>query len=1076
MTIGRKLMLSFLAVALLIGLLGGIAFYRSMESTEYAAQHESMSVARTIGVLVSEYVVAPAPLKASAQAELQEHIMRLKELHQRDIVIVDLNKRILADAVPGEIGTVFRHDKNNEVGKTLADGRIRTFTERSAAYPQGIRQIIVPLESDNGKRIGAIVLEYTPLYQEILAKTRRDAAVFLLLYFFACSISIFIGYRISRSISRPLGALQGAALKVASGDLSVVVPPGSQNELGFLAESFNTMTKALAWSREQQKRVNEELLAEIKLRKMADAALCASEEKFRSLFENSTDGLFLLDMQGNFLDLNRTAYTRLGYTKEEMLAMHISQLNAPEFNLILKERLSRIRTEGQAVFESGHRRKDGSVMPVEVNSRILEYDGKSVFFSVIRDITERKRIDAELRNMNSRLRALIQAIPDMVIFKDVGGRHLLVNRTVEELSGHSAAEIIGKTAEELMPPGPAAACRNSDEAAMARRIPIHTEEQLIAQDGSLVYIDMVKTAMVDERDNVIGLVAVGRDVTDRRRAEEVLRKSEEKYRELVESVNSIVLRWTSDGNISFINSYGARFFGYAPGELVGSPTLGTIVPESESTGRDLAAMIQDICRFPEQYLNNVNENIRKNGRRVWISWTNKPVLSDDGQLVEILSIGNDITDRMQTQDELRRHREDLLKLVEERTRELLEANDMLRREIADRERMEQELIKAQKLESLGVLAGGIAHDFNNLLTSILGNVSVALMDVDASRPAYQELARAERATLRAQELTQQLLTFSKGGAPVKKAASIADLIRETASFALHGGRVKCEVRLPDDLRLVDIDAGQMSQVIHNLVINADHAMPDGGTISVVGENIELPCAGGPVLSPGPYVKISIRDRGIGIPAEHLPKIFDPYFTTKQRGSGLGLATSYSIIQKHGGSITVASELSKGTTFDLYLPASSACEVRIRQEETRLQFASGRILIMDDEEDVRETAGSALRRLGYAVAFAEDGGRAVELYHAAKEAGNPYDVVIMDLTVPGGMGGQETLARLREIDSSVKAIVSSGYSNDPVMANYRDYGFAGMVAKPYRIRDLGGVVHQVLAGGRSEKNSGADGTA
>jgi PAS domain S-box-containing protein len=792
-----------------------------------------------------------------------------------------------------------------------------------------------------------------------------------------------------------------------------------------------------------------------------EAALRASERKFRTVYDNVTDAIFILEPDGRFIDMNRTAHERLGYTKEEMLSLHISDLNAPEFNAGLKERLAGIRDKGHTFFESGHRRKDGSIMPVEVNARAMEFDGRSVFLSVVRDLTERRQADIEIRKTNSRLSTLIQAIPDMVIFKDIEGKHILVNRAVEELVGHSAAEIIGKTAEELMPPGPAAACRLSDETAMHSPIPLHFEERFPAKDGSLLYVDMLKTAMTDDRGEKIGIVIIGRDVTANRRAEEVLRKSEENYRRLVESVNSIVLRWSADEKITFINSFGAKFFGYEPLELLGRSVIGSIVPESDSAGRDLSLMIKGICEMPDQYLSNVNENMLKDGSRVWISWTNKPVMDSEGKLVEILSIGNDITERMQVQDELRKHREELMILVEERTAELSQSNMQLRREIADRERMEQELVKAQKLESLGVLAGGIAHDFNNLLTAILGNISLAQLDTGPDHPAYAELGRADRAALRAQELTQQLLTFSRGGAPVKKTASIADLVRETAEFALRGGRVRCDFDLPEGLRLTDIDTGQMSQVIHNLIINADHAMPDGGTLFVRGENVDLPAPGEPPAPDGKYVKISIRDTGMGIPAEHLPRIFDPYFTTKQRGSGLGLATSYSIVNKHNGRITVQSELGKGTTFSLYLPASSAPSHVVIEEREQPAIGTGRILIMDDEEGVRETAGSILGRLGYTFVQSEDGASAIEHYQQARDAGDGFDLVIMDLTIPGGMGGREAFERLKQIDPAVCAIVSSGYSNDLVMAEYEKHGFCGVVSKPYRIRDLGQAVQKAL---------------
>lgn len=702
--------------------------------------------------------------------------------------------------------------------------------------------------------------------------------------------------------------------------------------LGSLADRFIRMTKKIRRSRNQSHLSNRELEAESVLRRKSEDALSRSEQNFRTLFEYATDALFILDREGNFIDVNRIAYERLGYTKEEMLSLHISQLDPPEYAAQVPKRLELLKKQGWAVFESAHLRKDGTVMPVEINARLLDYDNRKVFFSVIRDITERKQAEDALGNTNARLRALIQTIPDMVMFKDTAGRHLIVNRKVEEVTGHSQAEIVGKSVEELMPPGPAEACRKSDEEAMKRRAPVHAEERLVDKEGAVRYFDMVKAAMVDDRDALAGLVVIGRDITERKQAEE----------------------------------------------------------------------------------------------------------------------------------ELRKHRESLVSIVEERTRELSQANEKLRKEIAGRERMEAELLKAQKLESVGILAGGIAHDFNNLLTTVLGNISIALLDLDQGHPAYQGLARAERATLRAQDLTQQFLTFSKGGAPVKKTTSIGDLIRESAGFALRGAKVKCDFDVPDTLWLVDIDEGQMSQVIHNLIINADQAMPNGGTISVRCENVTLPVPEGPPLSGGLYVKIVIQDQGIGIPQKDLVKIFDPYFTTKQRGTGLGLATSYAIIQKHGGCIFAESELNAGATFTIYLPATGRAGAVRRDENARLPATEGKILIMDDDEDVRETAGSSLRRLGYSVAFAEDGSRAIELYEEARKAGNPYDAVIMDLTISGGMGGRETIRRISEIDPAVKAIVSSGYSNDPVMADYPDYGFAGVVAKPYRIKELAEVVHRVIA--------------
>lgn len=386
------------------------------------------------------------------------------------------------------------------------------------------------------------------------------------------------------------------------------------------------------------------------------------------------------------------------------------------------------------------------------------------------------------------------------------------------------------------------------------------------------------------------------------------------------------------------------------------------------------------------------------------------------------------------------------------------------RDITDKKRTEAERLKSQKLESVGVLAGGIAHDFNNLLTVILGNISLAReyakRDIDADK-ADQRLFEAEKASLWARDLTQQLLTFSRGGAPVRKTASIGALIRDSAGLALTGARNRAEFHIPEDLWAVDVDEGQMRQVIQNLVINADQAMPQGGIIEVrcenttIGEGIELPVA------QGKYARVSVRDRGIGIQKEHLQKIFDPYFTTKQKGSGLGLATAYSIVKNHDGFIMVESQPAEGTIFHVYLPASQKEPSAEQQEVTRSYAGKGRVLVMDDEELLRAVATEMLRHLGYTVEVAIDGHEAIRKYEAARESRDPFDVVILDLTVPGGMGGKETIQRLREIDPHVKAIVSSGYSQDPVLSDFEKHGFDGVVPKPYKIAGLSEAVHTVM---------------
>ncbi len=393
-------------------------------------------------------------------------------------------------------------------------------------------------------------------------------------------------------------------------------------------------------------------------------------------------------------------------------------------------------------------------------------------------------------------------------------------------------------------------------------------------------------------------------------------------------------------------------------------------------------------------------------------------------------------------------------------RNLKETNERLRKEAAERERIEAELLKAEKLESIGVLAGGIAHDFNNLLTGILGNISMAQIRADSPEEIRENLSRAEKVCVRARELTRHLLTFSKGGAPVRKSASIGEIISGAAEVSLPGSNVRCDVDPGEDTWPVHVDVAQIGQVFSNLIINAVQAMPDGGVLGIRAENVPAGDPIPPLLAPGSYVRVSFTDTGVGIPKELLAKIFDPFFTTKEKGSGLGLATAYSVLKQHDGMITVTSEPGKGSTFSVFLPAFPEGTAR-RKDAAAPASMKARILVMDDEETVREIAIEFLEHLGYEGVGTGSGQEALEAYREASAGGRPFSAVIMDLTIPGGMGGKEAVRRLLEFDPVARAIVSSGYSTDPVMAEYEKHGFSGVIAKPYRMDELKEVLNTVL---------------
>ncbi len=507
--------------------------------------------------------------------------------------------------------------------------------------------------------------------------------------------------------------------------------------------------------------------------------------------------------------------------------------------------------------------------------------------------------------------------------------------------------------------------------------------------------------------------------------ERKLKESEQWLSTTLKSIGDAVIATDANGFVTFMNPVAEALTGWNQEDAVGKPLSEVFNIINEETGKQAEDPATRVLR--EGFvvgLANHTVLIAKDGMKRPIDDSGAPIRDDKGNIIGVVLVFRDITEKR---------------------------------------RLEQELIKADKLKSVGILAGGIAHDFNNILTAILGNITLAKMYAEPEDKIFEKLSGAENASLRAKHLTQQLLTFSRGGAPIKKTAFISELLEDTATFALSGSNVRCEFSIPGDLWPVEVDEGQITQVINNLIINASQAMPEGGIIKARAENIVVDAEQGLPLKEGKYINISIEDRGIGIPEEHLQKIFDPYFTSKQKGSGLGLATAYSIVKRHDGCIQVKSELGVGSTFSIYLPASSK-EVLIEKAlRERIPTGKGKILLMDDEEPVREVGGEMLEGLGYEVEFTKDGAEAIELYKKAKESAQPFDAIIMDLTIPGRMGGKKAVEKLIEIDPEVKAIVSSGYSTDPIMADFRKYGFSGVIAKPYELNELGEALHKVIAG-------------
>lgn len=641
-------------------------------------------------------------------------------------------------------------------------------------------------------------------------------------------------------------------------------------------------------------------------------------------------------------------------------------------------------------------------------------------------INSRRRAEDATGRANAELDQIFETAADGMRVVDKDFNVLRVNETFAALSGTKAPEAVGRKCYDVFR-GPL--CHSPDCTLMRilkgeKRVECDVEKE--RNDGIAVPCIVTATPFRGPGGQVIGIVEDFKDITERKQAEQSLLESETKYASLVEQARDGVFI-VQDEVIRFANQALAEIHGYTVQELIGMPVSKLVMPEY----RDL---------FVER------QNRRKDGETVSALYEVK-ALCKDGSVKDVEASAEDIQ-------------------YEGRP-----AVMGIARDITQRKRMETELLRIGKFESIGILAGGIAHDFNNILTAILGNISLARMYINHEDKLFSILSEAEKASLRAKELTHQLVTFAVGGEPVKKTGSVADVVKGSVSLALAGSNVLCQCHMPDDLWPVEFDEGQIRDVIHNILSNAVHAMPAGGVVKIPGENVIVRAEKGNKglpLPDGKYVKISVEDQGIGIPDEHLPLVFDPYFSTKQRGTqkgmGLGLATAFSIIKKHKGYITVESKVGAGTTFQIYLPASEKAFPETRPVKEEFIGGKGKILVMDDEEMIRDLAGRLLSRFGYVAGFARDGAEAIEMYRKAGDSGDPFDAVILDLTIRGGMGGEEAVRKLMEIDPEVKAIISSGYCNDPIMANFREHGFKGVIAKPYQARELAEALQEVLGGG------------
>ncbi|WP_457575049.1 PAS domain S-box protein [Desulfolithobacter sp.] len=643
-------------------------------------------------------------------------------------------------------------------------------------------------------------------------------------------------------------------------------------------------------------------------------------------------------------------------------------------------------------------------------------------------VEELRRANAVLQEKEEKYREIFNAPGDAIIIYDYQtGRLLEVNQAMLDMYGYSRTEIKSLMASDISqgdPPWDETTARKW----VARTLehgPQNFEWLSRRKNGETFWTDInLKLARYGGRMNMIAVI---RNIDQRKRAELALAREKEQLLVTLRSIGDGVITVDRQGRVMLLNIVAEQLTGWSLEEARGLELEKIFHIQDENSGEPCPNPVSEALKTGRTTeLNQGTILVARDGTRRVIADSCAPIRARSGDIVGVVLVFRDVTKQQQ---------------------------------------MERDLLNARKLESVGVLAGGIAHDFNNILGATLGNISLTLQGLDHNMDRDQvrtRLESAKKATMRARGLTRQLLVFSQGGAPVKEVSSLDDLITESADFVLHGSKTGCTFQLDPDLWPVDIDRDQFSQVIQNLVLNARQAMPGGGTITISGDNVPTSQnLQAPGLAAGPWVRIRVSDTGRGIDPEDIHRIFDPYFTTRRRGTGLGLAVTHSIIQKHEGHISVRSEVGQGTTFTILLPARPEAVPVEKTRPRRASVGSGTILVMDDEEMIRDICNLMLTRLGYTVILAGDGQEAVDRYKEALESGREISAAIMDLTVPGGMGGQEAARKILTLDPDARLIVASGYSHDTAMSRHREHGFKAAISKPFDLDELGLAVQAAL---------------
>jgi two-component system, cell cycle sensor histidine kinase and response regulator CckA len=1014
MKIKTKILWTLLGMSLLVALVGALAVNRLNATATVAVTKEAQDVARVVSFLLT----SGGSNQQSASA--QEIVVKLHQTQGWDVVLMDSNQLILAAALPSQIGRRFTQDQGDQVATTIKDRQVRTFVEVNRKYPAGVRQIVVPVEGESGQVIGALVLEYTPLYNELMQLTRGTIRHVVLTGFCSVAIALLIAFYVGRSVARPLQQLTTVATGFASGRTDLPMPAPRKDEIGVLATAFDNMVQKRQRAESKLRRLrdelevrvvervaelakaNEALRTENTERKRVEETLRESEEKFRQFADNITDVFWMTSP-----DLSAIHYVSAGY---ELIWGRSTESLYTNPHQWVEAILSEDRERAFGVFA----RLMENVPEVSVEYRVARPDGTVRWVhdrgfqvrdsagnllrlaGIATDITERKQSEEVLQRQKTELQVLFDLTPAMIFFKDTENGILRVNKRLAEMIGKSVEEIEGKPSPEILSQEEAKYYADDLEVIHSRMPKLGIVETIRDREGKEVLVQTDKVPVCDQAGKVTGIVVMCQDITERNRAEEALRLLNSA---VVQSREAILITDAAldlpGPKIVFVNPAFTQMTGYTAAEAIGRTPR---ILQGSRTDKTVLNRLRQNLERGEVFEGEVI-NYRKDGKEFDLEWQITPLRDTSGKITHFLAIQRDITTR---------------------------------------KRFEAQLFQSQKMETVGKLAGGVAHEFNSIMTAIIGQSEFLLDDLPAGSPLGKNALEIRRAAGRAATLTRQLLAYGRKQLLQPENLDLNQVIGSMEGMFHHlmGGNVDMQIVPGHALQSVQADAGQIEQVIMNMAINARDAMPNGGKLMLETANISIDeesVGRYPEMKPGDYVMLAITDTGLGMSPEVKARAFEPFFSTKEvgRGTGLGLSTCYGIIKQSGGHISVYSEPARGATFKIYLPqVERPTRIPIqRLDAPDLPRGTETVLLVEDDPALREMASILLRRLGYTVLAAANGMEALSLKQQ-RDIGH-IDLLFTDIVMPH-MSGKELSERVQAVYPQTKVLFTSAYTENAIL--------------------------------------------